>query len=185
MNRGISTAEEGRPRRRPGRFDRAPRICESFSLPPGDGVSLDLEQRPVPARPQAAQSGPKHSIEGRQNGSLPFSLQGGELQLQSGVFDGDGLVTAQQGSDESKDRQDKGWHVLRFFVRNPFHANLLRAGAIMANDRIAPDPTTGARSEDAILGRQVFVAQQQLLIDEVRHKGQKAQWNRSCMAEGS
>jgi hypothetical protein len=67
------------------------------------------------------------------------------LQLQGGIFDGEGLVTAQQGSDESKDRQEKGWHVLRLFVRNRFHVNLLRAGAIMTNDRIAPDPTTGAR----------------------------------------
>ena len=38
-------------------------------------------------------------------------------------------------------------------------------------------------SEDAVLGRQVFVAQPQLLIDEAGHKGQKgAQWNRSLMA---
>jgi hypothetical protein len=57
------------------------------------------------------------------------------LQPQGGIFDGDGVVTAQQESDESKDRQEKGWHVLRLFVRNPFQVNLLRAGAIMANDR--------------------------------------------------
>jgi hypothetical protein len=44
----------------------------------------------------------------------------------TGIFDGDGLVTAQQESDESKDRQEKGWHVLLnlcFFVgRDDFHA---------------------------------------------------------------
>ena len=28
-------------------------------------------------------------------------------------------------------------------------------------------------SEDAIFGRQVFIAQQQFLVDEARHKGQK------------
>jgi hypothetical protein len=57
------------------------------------------------------------------------------LQPQGGIFDGDGLVTAPEESDESKDRQEKGWHVLRWFVRNRFQAKLLRAGAIMANDR--------------------------------------------------
>jgi hypothetical protein len=89
----------------------------------------------TPARPPAAQSDRKQSIEGRKNGSLTFSLQGGELQPQGDIFDGDGLVTAQQESDVSKGRQEKGWHVLRLFVRNPFQVNLLRAGPIMANDR--------------------------------------------------
>jgi hypothetical protein len=112
-----------------------PESAKPFSLPAGDGVSLDIEQRPAPAGPQAAESDPKHSIEGRQNGSLTFSLEGRELQPQGSIFDGDGLVTAQQESDESKDRQEKGWHVLRLFVRNPFQVKLLRAGAIMANDR--------------------------------------------------
>jgi hypothetical protein len=55
---------------------------------------MDIEQRPAPARPPAAQSDPKHSIAGRQNGSLTFSLKGRELQPQGGIFDGDGLVTA-------------------------------------------------------------------------------------------
>jgi hypothetical protein len=72
---------------------------------------LDIEQRPAPAGPQAAESDPKYSIEGRQNGSLTFSLEGGELQPQGSIFDCDGLVTAQQESDESKDKQEKGWHV--------------------------------------------------------------------------
>jgi len=34
--------------------------------------------------------------------SLTFSLEGHELQPQRGIFDGDGLVTAQQESGESK-----------------------------------------------------------------------------------
>jgi hypothetical protein len=41
-------------------------------------------------------------------GRLRFSLKGRELQPLGGIFDGDGLVTAQQESDESKDRQEKG-----------------------------------------------------------------------------
>ena len=120
----------------PARTFRSPRpeSANPFSLPPGDGVSLDREPRPAPARPPAAQSDPKHSIEGRQNGSLTFSLQSRELESQGSIFDGDGLLTAQQESDESKDRQEKGWHVLRLFVPKSFQVNLLRADAIMAND---------------------------------------------------
>jgi hypothetical protein len=87
-----------------------------------------------------AESDPKYSIEGRQNGLLTFSLEGRELQPQGSIFDGDGLVTAQQESDESKDRQQKGWHVLRLFGSKPFQVNLLRADAIMANDRIPKTP---------------------------------------------
>jgi len=88
----------------------------------------------VSAGPIAAESDPKHSIEGRQNGSLTFSLEGRELQPQGRIFDCDGLVTAQQESDESKNKQEKGWHVLRLFVPNSFQVNLLRTDAIMAND---------------------------------------------------
>jgi len=51
---------------------------------------------------------------------LTVSLEGRELQPQGGIFDGDGLVTAQQESDESKDRQEKGWHVLQLF--GPIHS---------------------------------------------------------------
>jgi hypothetical protein len=58
------------------------------------------------------------------------------LESQGSIFDGDGLVTAQQESDESKDRQEKGWHVLRLFVPKSFEVNLLRADAIMVNDTL-------------------------------------------------
>ncbi len=37
-----------------------------------------------------------------------------------------------------------------------------------------PEPGRQVGSEDAILSRQVFVAQQQFLIDEAGHKGQQA-----------
>src|SRR6516162_10189436 len=73
-----------------------PESANPFSLPAGHGVSLDIAQRPPPTGPPAAESDPKHSIEGRQNGSLTFSLQGRELQSQGSIFDGDGLLTAQQ-----------------------------------------------------------------------------------------
>jgi len=98
---------------------------------------LDIEQRLAPAGPQAAESDPKYSIEAPQNGSLTASLEGRELQPQGSILDCDGLVTAQQESDESKDKQEKGWHVLRLFGSNPFRVNLLRADAIMANDSVS------------------------------------------------
>jgi hypothetical protein len=71
---------------------------------------------------------------GRSTARNPFSLQGRELESQGSIFDGDGLLTAQQETDESKDRQQKGWHMLRLFVPKSFQVNLLRADAIMAND---------------------------------------------------
>src|SRR5215468_10072719 len=37
-----------------------------------------------------------------------------------------------------------------------------------------PEPRRQVSSEDAILGRQVFISQQQFLIDEARYKGQQA-----------
>ena len=76
------------------------------------------------------------------------------MQAQGSIFDGDGLVTAQQKSDESKDRQEKGWHVLRLFGPNPFQVNLLRADAIMANDTIQvllDFPSGGDGSQDTHL----------------------------------
>jgi len=88
-------------------------------------------------------------------GSLTFLQKGRELQPAgrhliadrqdhlvprngSRVFDSDGLVTAQQEPNESKDRQEKGWHMLRLFVPNPLQVNLLREDAIMANDSLRP-----------------------------------------------
>jgi hypothetical protein len=64
-----------------------------------------------------------------------LSLEGRELQSQGSIFDCDGLVTARQESDESKNRQEKGCHVIRLFVLNPFQVNLLRVDALMANDK--------------------------------------------------
>src|SRR5215472_6855465 len=90
-----------------------PESTVALALPAGDGVSLDIEQRAAPARPPAAQSDPKHSIEGCQNGSLTFSLEGHELQPQRGIFDGDGLVTAEEESDKPDNGEKEFGHLYK------------------------------------------------------------------------
>jgi hypothetical protein len=40
-----------------------------------------------------------------------LSLEGRELESESGVLDSNGLVTARQEPNESEDRQEKSWHV--------------------------------------------------------------------------
>src|SRR5262249_4691060 len=53
-------------------------------------------------------------------GCLRFRWKAASCSRRAAFFDGDGLVTAQQESDESKDRQEKGWHVLQLF--GPIHS---------------------------------------------------------------
>ncbi len=40
-----------------------------------------------------------------------LSLEGRELESESGILDSNGLVTARQEPNESEDRQEKSWHV--------------------------------------------------------------------------
>ena len=65
------------------------------------------------------------------------SLQCGELHPESCILDSNGLMSAHQESDESKDGQEKDWHGSRLFVFIPFQVNLLQADGILANDRHA------------------------------------------------
>jgi hypothetical protein len=58
------------------------------------------------------------------------------LQSQGSIFDRDGLVAAQEESEESKDREEKGCHDSRLFVSIPCQVKLLRADRIMANHRL-------------------------------------------------
>ena len=62
--------------------------------------------------------------------------------------------------------------ILQSFAAESFR-NLAQGGSLRIRQ---PEPRRQVSSEDAILGRQVFVSQQQqqFLIDEARHKGQKA-----------
>jgi hypothetical protein len=47
---------------------------------------------------------------------FPLSPEGCELRAERSVFDGNGLVAAQQETNESNHMQKKGWHVSRLFA---------------------------------------------------------------------
>ena len=57
-----------------------PESAKSFALPARDSVGLDIDQRAAPTGPPPAESDPEYAIEGRQQRSLPFSLEGCELE---------------------------------------------------------------------------------------------------------
>ena len=80
INRRISMAVAGRPgRQRCARDSRRPESAKSFPLPVRDSVGLDVEQRATPTGPPLAESDPEYAIEGHQQRSLPFSVEGCEL----------------------------------------------------------------------------------------------------------
>jgi hypothetical protein len=55
-----------------------------------------------PLRPPAADGDPKHPVKGRQNGALLLSLKRRYLHSQRRVLDGNGLMAAEEQSEESK-----------------------------------------------------------------------------------
>src|SRR5215470_5271269 len=75
---------------------------------------------------------PEFSVMTGQNGSLTFSLEGHQLQPQRGIFDGDGLVTAEEESDEP-DNGEKEFGHLQMFASTLFTINSLHLDGIMAN----------------------------------------------------
>src|SRR5579859_2942290 len=75
-------------------------------------------------------------LDGCSGPGRPRRFDSRELQPQGRIFDCDGLVAAQQESDESKDKQEEGWHVTPIVRPNSFQVNLLRTDTIMANDRV-------------------------------------------------
>ena len=111
-----------------------PELPEALPLPPDDRVGLNVEQRAAPGAPNVGQTDPEQPIEGGQHRSFPLSPEGCELQPERSVFDGNGLVAAQQEANESNHRQKKGWHVSRLFAFIRLEVNLLRADGVMAND---------------------------------------------------
>jgi hypothetical protein len=56
------------------------------------------------------------------------------LQAERSVFDGNGLVAAQQETNESNHIQKKGWRVSRLFAFIRSEVNLIRADRVMAKD---------------------------------------------------
>ncbi|MGH9628314.1 MAG: hypothetical protein ACRD7E_08250 [Bryobacteraceae bacterium] len=62
---------------------------------------FDVQQGTTPAGPQA-ESDPECAIEGREDRSLTFSLEGRKLESESGILDRHGLVTAHEESHETK-----------------------------------------------------------------------------------
>jgi hypothetical protein len=80
----------------------------------------------------------EQSIEGCQERSASLSPERGELHPESGILEGNGLVAAQQESNESNEAQQKGWHLRRLLVSIAFKVKLLWADAIMAKHTSAP-----------------------------------------------
>jgi hypothetical protein len=75
-----------------------PRTTKPLALAADDRVGSYVHQGRAPARPQQGGSEPEQSVEGSQNGSSPFSLEGRELKAESSVLQ----------------QQDEGRHEPRF-----------------------------------------------------------------------
>jgi hypothetical protein len=58
-----------------------------------------------PIGPQAAERNPKHPVKGRQKRTLLLSLKCRYLHSQGRVLDGNGLMAAEEQSEESKHQQ--------------------------------------------------------------------------------
>ena len=112
-----------------------PELAKTLPLPPDDGIGLYVAQCSPPAVPDQRQPDPEKPIEGSQHRSLTFSLEGGELNAESGVLHRNGSMTAHEESKESKDAQKDDWHASRSSVFILFQVNLLQADGIMAKDR--------------------------------------------------
>jgi len=112
-----------------------PELPEALPLPPDDRVGLNVEQRSAPGAPNARQTHPEQPIKRGQHRSFPLSPEGCELQAESSILDSNGLVSAQQETNESNHRQKKCWHVSRLFAFICFEVNLLWPDGVMARDR--------------------------------------------------
>jgi len=63
-----------------------PELAKTLPLPLNDCIGLYVAQCSAPAVPDQRQPDPEKAIEGSQHRSLTFSLEGGELNAESGVF---------------------------------------------------------------------------------------------------
>ena len=112
-----------------------PEPTKALTLPADDRVGSDANQGIAQAIPEQGEPDPEEPVEGSQHGSFPFSLGGGELKTESGVFYRDGRMTAEQESRDTKKEEDKGRQESRFLVYIARKVKLLRANGILANDR--------------------------------------------------
>jgi hypothetical protein len=71
---------------------------------------------------------------------VPFSLEGNELNAESGVLHRDGDMTAQEESHETKQGQDEGRHEPRFLVSPSLKVKSLPADRLLASHKIPPKP---------------------------------------------
>jgi hypothetical protein len=102
MKSRISTAE--------------PRTCGTVRAASGRPCRLGRKPGSAPASPQQGQPHPEQSVEASQCGSLPFSLEGNELNAESSVLHRDGAMTTEEESQQTKQRQDEGRHEPRYLV---------------------------------------------------------------------
>jgi hypothetical protein len=105
-----------------------PELAKALPLPPDDCIGLYVAQRSAPAVPEQRQPDPEEAIEGNQHRSLPFSLEGGELQAESGVLHRNGSMTAHEETNESKDTQKDDWHASRIICLHPVPSQPVTGG---------------------------------------------------------
>ena len=75
----------------------------------------------------------------------PFSLEGSELNAESGVLHRDGDMTAQEESHETKQGQDEDRHKPRFLVSPALRVKSLPADRLLASHRSRNTHTNNAR----------------------------------------
>jgi len=105
-----------------------PRTCESAPAATGRLYRAYVAQRSAPAVPEQRQPDPEEAIEGDQHRSLPFSLEGGELQAESGVLHRNGSMSAHEETNESKDTQKDDWHASRIICLHPVPSQPVAGG---------------------------------------------------------
>jgi hypothetical protein len=113
-----------------------PRTCETVRAASGRPCRLGRKPGERPAGPQQGQPHPEWSAEGSQCGSLPFSLEGNELNGESGVLHRDGDMAAQEESHETKQGQDEDRHEPRFLVSPALKVKSLPADRLLASHRV-------------------------------------------------
>jgi hypothetical protein len=136
MSRRTSAVVPGRPRLQWCGSTIEPRIYGTGRVASGRPCQVERKATDGATRPQGTEGDPKHSIKVGQYRPLTLALICRELKPQSGILEGNHLMTAQEESDESKDGQDNCWHVASIVNCIAFAVNLLREDTLMANNNI-------------------------------------------------